>query len=159
LFAVTKDGSAYFGGKINGENSAINVSDKITISDPMIRIDSDGSLAIQFSQIKDPNNGKNLNQYIADQINDSSSDIRRAIEDKIGEVNNRISAAVGSINEFHDHSQWLNVRDGSVTFAPSAGELPHPIPFNQLRFVVCTGDTSHCGTVGVGDLYGIGGVC
>ena len=159
LFAVTKDGSAYFGGKINGENSAINVSDKITISDPMIRIDSDGSLAIQFSQIKDPNNGKNLNQYIADQINDSSSDIRRAIEDKIGEVNNRISAAVGSINEFHDHSHWLNVRDGSVTFAPSAGEPPHPIPFNQLRFVVCTGDTSHCGTVGVGDLYGIGGVC
>lgn len=159
LFAVTKDGSAYFGGTINGENSAINVSDKITINDPMMKIDSNGNLGISFSAITDPRDGRNLNQYIADQINDSSSSIRQALDSKIADVNNRISETVASIDGFHDHSHWLNVANGSTTFAPSAGEPPHPVPFSQLSFVVCTGDIDHCGTVPVGSLFGVGGVC
>ena len=159
LFAVTKDGSAYFGGRIENENSAINVSDKITIANPLIRIDNDGSLSISFGQIKDPNNGKSLNQYIADQINDAGSDIRRALDNEINDVNNRISSAIGSIESFRDHWHQLNVKGGTAHFSPSAGEPPHDIPYSQLQIVVCTGDTSHCGTVPIGDIYSVGGVC
>jgi hypothetical protein len=44
-----------------------------------------------------------LNQYIADQINDAGSEIRRALDNEINNVNNRISSAIGSIESFRDH--------------------------------------------------------
>jgi hypothetical protein len=96
----------------------------------LIRIDNDGSLSISFGQIKDPNNGKSLNQYIADQINDAGSEIRRALDNEINDVNNRISSAIGSIESFRDHWHQLNVKNGTAHFSPSAVEPPHDIPYS-----------------------------
>jgi hypothetical protein len=60
LFAVLKDGTAYFGGKVHDKPSnpsdsnasAIELNDIIKIDRPGIKIDSDGNMFIAFDRIR-----------------------------------------------------------------------------------------------------------
>lgn len=113
LFAVTKDGTVSFGGTIRGETDATNLSDKITIDEAKMYINSYGELFISFDQIKDPNYG-DLRNYISNQISDGTSPIYTAIGDAISSMQGYVNTAVDGIEGFHDHSHRTYLNGNTV---------------------------------------------
>lgn len=112
IFTVLKDGSAYFGGIVVGESNALNVSDKITIDQPQMKI-ADGNLYIKFSKIHDPDNTSlTLDQYISDQIMASTGPIYGAIDAAVQRMAGQISSAIGGISQFRNHghhTDWQTI--------------------------------------------------
>ena len=62
LFAITKNGTAYFGGRITNANDALNIGDIIEVSGSGMRIEN-GELHIDFDRIRGSGNGS-LTDYI-----------------------------------------------------------------------------------------------
>lgn len=164
LFAVTKDGTVSFGGTIEGETNAANLSDKITIPDAKMLVDSDGNLFISFSSIVDPNTHWKLDEYIANEINNSSGPIYEAIDNAVNSMKGEIEAAVGGIEGFHDHvhnidwkrpSVKINTPGGAATVEEYAADLKV-----KIQSYATTSETSGSDDnwVKLGDLFEIGGV-
>lgn len=164
LFAVTKDGTVSFGGTIEGETNAANLSDKITIPDAKMLVDSDGNLFISFSSIVDPNTHWKLDEYIANEINNSSGPIYEAIDNAVNSVRGEIEDAVGGIEGFHDHvhnidwkrpSVKINTPGGAATVEEYAADLKV-----KIQSYATTSETSGSDDnwVKLGDLFEIGGV-
>lgn len=164
LFAVTKDGTVSFGGTIEGETNAANLSDKITIPDAKMLVDSDGNLFISFSSIVDPNTHWKLDEYIANEINNSSGPIYEAIDSAVNNMRGEIEAAVGGIEGFHDHvhnidwkrpSVKINTPGGAATVEEYAADLKV-----KIQSYATTSETSGSDDnwVKLGDLFEIGGV-
>lgn len=125
IFTVLKDGSAYFGGTIVGESNALNVSDKITISSPQMKI-ANGNLYIKFDKIHDPDNTElSLDQYISDQILASTGPIYQAIDAAMQRMAGQISAAIGGVSQFRDHGHNFNWKSTSMPF-PADGHADWP---------------------------------
>ena len=164
LFAVTKDGTVSFGGTIEGETNAANLSDKITIPDAKMLVDSDGNLFISFGSIVDPNTHWKLDEYIANEINNSSGPIYEAIDSAVNNMRGEIEAAVGGIEGFHDHvhnidwkrpSVKINTPGGAATVEEYAADLKV-----KIQSYATTSETSGSDDnwVKLGDLFEIGGV-
>lgn len=164
LFAVTKDGTVSFGGTIEGETNAANLSDKITIPDAKMLVDSDGNLFISFSSIVDPNTHWKLDEYIANEINNSSGPIYEAIDNAVNSMKGEIEDAVGGIEGFHDHvhnidwkrpSVKINTPGGAATVEEYAADLKV-----KIQSYATTSETSGSDDnwVKLGDLFEIGGV-
>lgn len=164
LFAVTKDGTVSFGGTIEGETNAANLSDKITIPDAKMLVDSDGNLFISFSSIVDPNTHWKLDEYIANEISNSSGPIYEAIDGAVNNMRGEIEAAVGGIEGFHDHvhnidwkrpSVKINTPGGAATVEEYAADLKV-----KIQSYATTSETSGSDDnwVKLGDLFEIGGV-
>lgn len=164
LFAVTKDGTVSFGGTIKGETNAANLSDKITIPDAKMLVDSNGNLFISFSSIVDPNTHWKLDEYIANEINNSSGPIYEAIDNAVNSMRGEIEAAVGGIEGFHDHVHnidWkrprvkINTPGGAATVEEYAADLKV-----KIQSYATTSETSGSDDnwVKLGDLFEIGGV-
>lgn len=164
LFAVTKDGTVSFGGTIEGETNAANLSDKITIPDAKMLVDSNGNLFISFSSIVDPNTHWKLDEYIANEISNSSGPIYEAIDGAVNNMRGEIEAAVGGIEGFHDHvhnidwkrpSVKINTPGGAATVEEYAADLKV-----KIQSYATTSGTSGSDDnwVKLGDLFEIGGV-
>lgn len=164
LFAVTKDGTVSFGGTIEGETNAANLSDKITIPDAKMLVDSNGNLFISFSSIVDPNTHWKLDEYIANEISNSSGPIYEAIDGAVNNMRGEIEAAVGGIEGFHDHvhnidwkrpSVKINTPGGAATVEEYAADLKV-----KIQSYATTSETSGSDDnwVKLGDLFEIGGV-
>lgn len=164
LFAVTKDGTVSFGGTIGGETDATNLSDKITIPDAKMLVDSNGNLFISFSSIVDPNTHWKLDEYIANEISNSSGPIYEAIDGAVNNMRGEIEAAVGGIEGFHDHvhnidwkrpSVKINTPGGAATVEEYAADLKV-----KIQSYATTSETSGSDDnwVKLGDLFEIGGV-
>lgn len=163
LFAVTKDGTVSFGGTIEGETNAANLSDKITIPDAKMLVDSNGNLFISFSSIVDPNTHWKLDEYIANEINNSSGPIYEAIDGAVNNMRGEIEAAVGGIEGFHDHTHnidWKRPRvdistpGGTVTVEEYAADLE--VKVHSYATDSATGGLDNW--VKLKDLFEIGGV-
>ncbi len=163
LFAVTKDGTVSFGGTIEGETNAANLSDKITIPDAKMLVDSDGNLFISFSSIVDPNTHWKLDEYIANEINNSSGPIYEAIDGAVNSMRGEIEAAVGGIEGFHDHVHSIDWKRPSVHISTPGGtvSVQEYAADLEVRVHSYATDSSTSGLddwVRLGDLFEIGGV-
>lgn len=161
LFAVTKDGTVSFGGTIEGETNAANLSDKITISDAKMLVDSNGNLFISFSSIVDPNTHWKLDEYIANEINNSSGPIYEAIDSAVNNMRGEIEAAVGGIEGFHDHVHNIDWHRVLMNIQP-----PSPAPqitrsYNAADIkILARADEQYASDtwVTLGNLFEIGGI-
>ena len=161
LFAVTKDGTVSFGGTIEGETNAANLSDKITIPDAKMLVDSDGNLFISFGSIVDQNTHWKLDKYIANEINNSSGPIYEAIDSAVNNMRGEIEVAVGGIEGFHDHVHNINWHSVSMNIQP-----PSPAPQTSRTCnaadikILARADEQYASDtwVTLGNLFEIGGV-
>lgn len=161
LFAVTKDGTVSFGGTIEGETNAANLSDKITIPDAKMLVDSDGNLFISFGSIVDPNTHWKLDEYIANEINNSSGPIYEAIDSAVNNMRGEIEAAVGGIEGFHDHVHGINWNTVSMKIQPPAPAPQTSRTCNAADIkILARADEQYASDtwVTLGDLFEIGGV-
>ena len=148
LFSVLKDGSAYFGGKID-DGSAYPVStelkDKIKIIDPMMRIAKDGSLYIAFKSIKNndnDHNGESLVAYIGRAIEENNSSIKTIISDAFGGLEAMIQNVQSQLSGYatSGHTHWIGrhntYRDGSRSAEIGATTKPtdHSVYFHTERY-------------------------
>lgn len=161
LFAVTKDGTVSFGGTIEGETNAANLSDKITIPDAKMLVDSDGNLFISFGSIVDPNTHWKLDEYIANEINNSSGPIYEAIDSAVNNMRGEIEAAVGGIEGFHDHVHGINWRSVSMNIQPPspAPQITRSCNAADIKILARADEQYASDTwVTLGNLFEIGGV-
>lgn len=115
IFSVLKNGSAYFGGTIqgvDGNTTATDLSDLIEINNAKMKIE-DGSLYIEFSEIRSPSTGQSLSDYISQEISNSTSPIYTAIADAVNDLNRQLSTQIGQIEGFKNHWHWL--QGGNIT--------------------------------------------
>lgn len=158
IFTVLKDGSAYFGGTIVGESNALNVSDKITIDQPQMKI-ADGNLYIKFSKIHDPDNTNlTLDQYISDQIMASTGPIYEAIDAAVQRMAGQISSAIGGISQFRNHGHYTDWQ--TIDLYPPVGSAQ---PFNAGDCYVTVYSSDTPGTaakdeIKLSQLFNVGGV-
>ena len=112
LFAVLKDGTAYFGGRVHDKPanpsdsnaSAIELNDIIKIEAPGIKIDSNGNMYIAFDRIMNVDNqNQKLTDYVAEVINreigNASSQIYQAISNVVETVNAQTGGLQTQIDE------------------------------------------------------------
>lgn len=161
LFAVTKDGTVSFGGTIEEETNAANLSDKITIPDAKMLVDSDGNLFISFSSIVDPNTHWKLDEYIANEINNSSGPIYEAIDNAVNSMKGEIEAAVGGIEGFHDHVHNIDWRSVSMNIQPPspAPQITRSCNAADIKILARADEQYASDTwVTLGNLFEIGGV-
>lgn len=163
IFTVLKDGSAYFGGTIDGESNALNVSDKISISQPKMKI-ADGSLFIKFENIRDPDDTSlTLSGYIARAIEDSSNPIYAAIDAAVSSMTGRIESAVGGISQFRNHGHYVEWKRPYVNISTPGGQASVQEDAWNLDVKVMSYSTGSQVSglenwVKLGDLFDIGGV-
>ena len=145
LFAITKNGTAYFGGRITNANDALNVDDIIEVSGSGMRIEN-GELHIDFDRIRGSGNGS-LTDYIQGLIAQGQINIASMVDQRIGDIEGRLSN-VGS----HSHyisvpnydlgvgGAWININDAEIEIHSGSGSTRIPLRDLFSRF-------------GVGDVY------
>ena len=127
LFAVLKDGTAYFGGKITGESFATELSDRIKIDDAGIKITANGELIINFNGVKspspdNPNEMITLVDYIAKTLDDANSPIKQKINEVYGDLSyrlNELNGVISSIGGLEYHEHYLDTPK-NITYHPSS---------------------------------------
>ena len=141
LFSVLKNGTVYIGGTIENNSSAINLTDKITISqDVPIKIEN-GQLYIRFKYISDPDYGS-LDGYITNAINENGSAIQNAINNRIDEIFGGLNSRIDGIDGFHDHLHHFNTPDYNVEFDPGQWAYTENIKDVYIN-VYADDDSSH----------------
>lgn len=96
IFSILKDGSLHIGGIINGENDPSALNDQIQIINDGIRIDAQGRLMMNFSNICDTT-GNSLIVYIARAI----AAEREALNSLIRGIVNTATSGLASNYHYH----------------------------------------------------------
>ena len=172
LFAVLKDGTAYFGGKITGESFATELSDRIKIDDAGIKITANGELIINFNGVKspspdNPNEMITLVDYIAKTLDDANSPIKQKINEVYGDLSyrlNELNGVISSIGGLEYHEHYLDTPK-NITYHPSSappgitaemnvGDMW--IPVYTSAQACPSGD--NLGKVQINQIYSVGGI-
>lgn len=121
LFSVLKDGTAYFGGTITSGSTTnldvLNLPDKIDVNAPMYI--NDLGMHIRFGSILDPDYGS-LDGYISHAIDESSSELRRAINDAVNDMAGYIMGQMPEGWHAHTHTIFKPKLDDEAHYGTGA---------------------------------------
>lgn len=171
LFAVLKDGTAYFGGRVHDKPanpsdsnaSAIELNDIIKIEAPGIKIDSNGNMYIAFDRIMNVDNqNQKLTDYVAEVINreigNASSQIYQAISNVVETVNAQTGGLQTQIDEIliqisaREFAHSHDIHFESIEFTGPSSAQHHSVSADNIIIDV-RDNNDWTKTVTLGDLF------